>query len=54
MKELYSVSVWDSRLTTFEEHYSEEEIETIYKFINDLKKYDVISRVPYIEFEKKQ
>ena len=53
MKELYTVSVWESRLTTFEKHYTEEDIKAIQKFLLDLKKHDVINRVPYIEFEKK-
>lgn len=53
VKELYTVSVWESRLTTFEEHYTEEDVEAIQKFLLDLKKHDVINRVPYIEFEKK-
>ena len=54
MKELYLVSVWGSRLVDFKEYYDEKEIKAIQKFLYDLKKYDAIDYIPYIEFEKKQ
>lgn len=54
MKSRYFVSIWENRLSYFEEYYDKKEIEAIKKFFNDLKKHDVVDYVPYIEFEKKQ
>ena len=53
MKELYLVHVLGESESYFEEHYSEEEIKTILKFIYDMDTHDGPSYdVPCIEFEK--
>lgn len=53
MKKLYRVNIFGDSESHFEEYYSDEEIETIMKFFNDMDKHDVASYdVPLVEFEK--
>lgn len=54
MKELYFVTVCGDSYSNFEEYYSEEEIETINKFFDDMIKHGVPGYdTPLVEFEKK-
>lgn len=54
MKELYKVTVFGDSESRFEEYYSNEEIKTITKFVNDMYEHGVASYdIPYFEFEKK-
>lgn len=54
MKQLYSVGVYGDSMSDFEEYYSEEEIEIISKFFDDMMKHGVASYdIPLVEFEKK-
>lgn len=54
MKELYKVTVLGDSASYFEEYYSEEEIEVIEGFFNDMSRHGVASYdVPLVEFYKK-
>lgn len=53
MKEVYKVTVLGESYSMFEEYYSEEEIKTINKFMNDMSNHNVPNYdIPCIEFEK--
>ena len=52
-KEKYKVQVFGESKSCFEELYTEEEIKTIEKFMNDMEKHNVASYdYPAIEFTK--
>lgn len=54
MKELYFVTVFGESYFGFAEYYSEEEIETINKFFDDMAMHGVPNYdIPLVEFEKK-
>lgn len=54
MKHVYIVHVYGDSHSKFEERYTEEEIQVIEKFFNDMDKHEVASYdIPAIEFEKK-
>lgn len=55
MKELYVVSVYGDSFHSFEKCYTEKEVETILKFLDDMSENGVASYdVPLVEFEKKK
>ena len=53
MKKLYFVTVYGDSESIFKEYYTEEEIDIINKFFNDMDKHGVASYdMPAIEFEE--
>lgn len=53
MKQLYSVQVLGESMSHFTGHYSEDEIEVIMKFLNDMDEHDVpYYDIPCITFTK--
>ena len=53
MKKLYRVTVYGDSKSTFKEHYTEEEIDIINKFFNDMDKHGVAAYdIPSIEIEE--